>query len=95
MSTRAEGDFLWRDAGRTVLFRSGGLAQAPELLAANGFDSFELLSTPRALRDAAKLAAAETVHEVSAGGVAGQVDELDDLARALALGLLRRGHAGC
>jgi alcohol dehydrogenase class IV len=69
MSTRAEGDFLWRDAGRTVLFRSGGLAQAPELLAANGFDSFELLSTPRALRDAAKLAAAETVHEVSAGGV--------------------------
>jgi maleylacetate reductase len=70
MSTRADFDsFTWRDAGRTVLFRTGGVAQALELLAENGFADFDLLSTPRALRDAPHLAAAESVLEVSAGGV--------------------------
>jgi alcohol dehydrogenase class IV len=64
------GDFIWRDAGRTVVFRHGGAAQAPELLREHGFARFELLTTPRALAAAAELAAAaDAVHEVASGGV--------------------------
>ena len=64
------GDFVWRDAGRTVVFRHGGAAQAPELLREHGFARFELLTTPRALAAAAELAtAADAVHEVASGGV--------------------------
>jgi alcohol dehydrogenase class IV len=63
-------DFVWRDAGRTVAFRQGGLSSAPTILRENGFDSFALLSTPRALDGAGELpAAAEAVHEVTAGQV--------------------------
>jgi alcohol dehydrogenase class IV len=59
------GDFVWRDAGRTVVFRHDGVAQALQLLREHGFAPFELLSTPRALAAAAGLAAsASTVHEV-------------------------------
>lgn len=69
--------FVWRDAGRTVLFGQGGLGRAPELLAPRGFGEFHLLSTGRALAGASELAAAaEVVHEVAAGGV-------PDLAAAL------------
>jgi alcohol dehydrogenase class IV len=64
------GEFVWRDAGRTVLLRHGAIAGAPELLAEHGFDSFELLSTPRALAGAEGLAAAAAaVHEVPPGQV--------------------------
>jgi alcohol dehydrogenase class IV len=64
------GDFIWRDAGRDVVFRENGLAAALPLLRENGFTPFELLSTPRALVGAEELAdAAEEVHEVAAGGV--------------------------
>ena len=64
------GDFVWRDAGRTVVFRHDGVAQAPQLLREHGFTPFELLSTPRALAGAAELAAeASAVHEVPAGQV--------------------------
>jgi alcohol dehydrogenase class IV len=71
------GDFLWRDAGRTVVFRQDGLAQAAQLLAEHGFSSFELLSTPRALAAASALAeAADAVHEVGPG-------QVPDLAAAL------------
>jgi alcohol dehydrogenase class IV len=74
------GDFIWRDAGRTVVFRHGGVAQAPRLLLEHGFSPFELLSTPRALAGAPELAAAAAdVHEVGSG----QVPEL-------AAGLLER-----
>lgn len=63
-------DFVWRDAGRTVVFRRGGVERAPRLLAEHGFERFELLSTPRALGGAAGLAnAAVAVHEVPAGTV--------------------------
>lgn len=63
-------DFTWRDAGRTVVFRDGALGQLPVLLTENGFESFELLSTERALGGAPGLAeAAEAVHLVAPGGV--------------------------
>lgn len=67
------GDFTWRDAGRTVVFRRGGVADAVEVLREHGVDEFELLSTPRALRGlggAEGLAeAANRVHEVAQGQV--------------------------
>ena len=33
------GDFIWRDAGRTVVFRHNGVAQAPQLLREHDFSS--------------------------------------------------------
>ncbi|HET6998335.1 MAG TPA: iron-containing alcohol dehydrogenase [Solirubrobacterales bacterium] len=63
-------DFIWRDAGRTVVLRQQGIAQAVQLLGEHGFSSFELVSTPRALLDAPELATAATaVHEVGVGQV--------------------------
>lgn len=64
------GDFVWRDAGRTVVFRRNGVAQAPQLLLEHDFSPFELLSTPRALAAAGELVeAAAVVHEVGPGQV--------------------------
>jgi alcohol dehydrogenase class IV len=64
------GNFVWRDAGRVVVFRHGGVEQAPQLLREHGFEPFELLSTGRALAAAPALAAAaEAVHEVAPGSV--------------------------
>ncbi len=63
-------NFLWRDAGRTVVFREGALGSLAPLLAEHGFGSFELLSTERALHGAPGLEAAATaVRLVAAGGV--------------------------
>ncbi len=71
------GDFIWRDAGRTVVFRHNGVAQAPQLLSEHELAPFELLSTPRALAGATELAAAASaVHEVGPG-------QVPDLAAAL------------
>lgn len=71
------GDFVWRDASRTVVFRRDGVAQAPQLLRAHGFEPFELLSTPRALAGAPELAAAAAaVHEVGPGQVPDLAAEL-------------------
>jgi alcohol dehydrogenase class IV len=70
-------DFVWEDAGRTVVFQRGAVARAAALLGEHGFERFELLSTPRALADAGELAAAATArHEVGAG-------QIPDLAAAL------------
>lgn len=63
-------DFVWHDAGRTVVFQRGGLGQAVQILGEHGFGEFELLSTARALAETPALAAASTaVHEVPAGQV--------------------------
>jgi len=71
------GSFLWRDAGRVVVFRAGGVGQAPKLLHEHGFAGFELLTTPRALLGAPELeAAAEAVHAVPAGQVPEAAAEL-------------------
>jgi alcohol dehydrogenase class IV len=65
------GNFVWRDAGRAVIFGAGGIADAPKLLAEHGMEPFELLSTRRHLAGAAGLAsAASAVHEVAPGSVA-------------------------
>jgi alcohol dehydrogenase class IV len=62
--------FAWRDAGRTILFGEGRLAEAPRLLAEQGFGSFAWRPPPRASAEAPDLAAAAaTVHEVPAGQV--------------------------
>jgi hypothetical protein len=64
------GDFIWRDAGRTVVCRRNGVAQAPQLLREHGFEPFELLTTSRGLAVAPELgAAAAAVHVVPAGPV--------------------------
>lgn len=64
------GDFVWRDTGRTVALRHGSLAGAPRLLAEHGFDDFELLSSPTLLPSAPELeAAARAVHAVAPGAV--------------------------
>lgn len=64
------GNFVWRDAGRIVVFRQDGVEQAPQVLYEHGFDRFELLTTPRALAAAPELeAAADAVHAVPSGQV--------------------------
>jgi alcohol dehydrogenase class IV len=64
------GDFTWRDAGRTVVFRRGGVGAAVEVLREQGVGEFELLSTKRALADGQALAAAASrIHEVQPGQV--------------------------
>ncbi len=59
-------DFTWRDAGRNVVFRRGGVAAAAEVLREQGVGEFELLSTERALAGAESLAAsASRIHMVA------------------------------
>jgi alcohol dehydrogenase class IV len=71
------GDFVWRDAGRTVVCRRHGVAQAPQLLSEHAFGEFTLLATERSLAGAEELrGAASAVHEVAAG-------QVPDLAAAL------------
>ena len=77
------GNFIWRDAGRAVVFRHGGAEQAPQLLREHGFAPFELLTTQRALAGAAELVSAATaVHEVAPGGVPEAAASLLDSARS-------------
>ena len=76
------GDFVWEDAGRTVVFRRHGLKQAVAVLQGRDLVPFTLLSTSRALAGAPELAAAAaSVHDVAPG----QVPEL-----AANLGVLSR-----
>jgi alcohol dehydrogenase class IV len=86
-------DFVWRDAGRIVVLRRDGIAQAPRLLHEHGFAGFELLTTPRALPGAPELeAAARAVHAVPAGPVPEAAAALLDRARAPQLVALGGGR---
>lgn len=86
-------DFVWRDAGRVVVFRRDGVAQAPQLLHEQGFADFELLTTPRALPGAPELeAAAIAVHAVPAGQVPEAAAVLLDRAQAPQLVALGGGR---
>ncbi len=90
-------DFVWIDAGRTVVLRAGAIAAAPDLLAEHGFAEFELLSTPRALAGAPALAAAAgAVHEVPPGQVpdlsAAVLDDVAVISHAMDGKALPRGE---
>jgi alcohol dehydrogenase class IV len=82
------GDFTWRDAGRTVVFRRGGVEQAVEVLREQGVEEFELLSTERALGEGGDELAevAGGVHLVASGAV-------PDAAAALTGALAPPSHA--
>jgi alcohol dehydrogenase class IV len=87
------GNFVWRDAGRVVVFRRDGVAQAPQLLHEHGFAGFELLTTPRALPGAPELeAAAKAVHAVPSGQVPETAATLLERARAPQLVALGGGR---
>jgi alcohol dehydrogenase class IV len=74
--------FVWRDAGRTVLFGEHRLAEAPRLLAEHGFDSFELLTTDRAMDEVGGLLeTAAAVHRVPSGQVPETAAALLDAVR--------------
>jgi alcohol dehydrogenase class IV len=74
--------FTWRDAGRTVVFRRGGVAHVVEVLREHGVEEFELLSTERALGDldgAGALAEpASRIHQVAHGQVPAAASGLRD-----------------
>jgi alcohol dehydrogenase class IV len=84
------GNFVWEDAGRTVVFRRDAVAQAAALIEGRDLGPFVLLSTPRALAGAAELAAAAaSVHEVGPGQVpelAAPLLDTVDAATIVALG---------
>jgi len=64
-------DFTWRDGERTVVFRAGAFADAPDILDEGTWGRFELLTTPRAL-GAASVELGErssAVHQVPGGPV--------------------------
>jgi alcohol dehydrogenase class IV len=87
------GSFVWRDAGRVIVFRAEGVAQAPQILHEYGFAEFELLTTPRALLAAPELeAAAKAVHAIPAGQVPDAAAALLDRARAPQLVALGGGR---
>ncbi|HET7052716.1 MAG TPA: iron-containing alcohol dehydrogenase [Solirubrobacterales bacterium] len=87
------GNFVWRDAGRTVVFRHDAVAQAPQLLREAGFGEFELLTTPRALPGAPELeGAARAVHAVPPGQVPEAAAALLDRAGATQLVALGGGR---
>jgi alcohol dehydrogenase class IV len=70
------GNFVWRDANRVVVFRADAIGAASKLLAEHGMERFELLSTPRHLAGAGELAStAQAVHEVVAGEPASAVPD--------------------
>ncbi len=70
------GNFVWRDAGRTVVLRAGGVEGAPQLLAEHGMEPFELLTTKRHLDRAPQLvSAAAAVHELPPADPATAVTE--------------------
>jgi alcohol dehydrogenase class IV len=67
----SEKEFTWRDGERTIHFRAGVISESPELIAEQGFDSYELLTTERAM-GAAPVALAEDAscfHHVPPGPV--------------------------
>jgi maleylacetate reductase len=64
-------DINWQDGDRTIRFADGALEAAPATLADHGWDSYELLTTERALAGAPPALAkdASCVHDVRPGAV--------------------------
>ena len=87
------GNFVWRDAGRVVVFTEGGVEQAPQLLGEHGFDSFGLLASRRALAGAPSLAdAAAAICEMPPGPVPAAAGALLDSVRSANLVALGGGR---
>lgn len=87
----APSEFTWRDGERTIHFRAGVVAEAPEILAGAGWGSYELLTTERGIGAAPVALAedAEAVHHVPPGPVnevAARVIEEVSCAGLVALG---------
>jgi alcohol dehydrogenase class IV len=81
------GNFVWRDAGRVVVFRGSGVSDVPQLLAERAMEPFELLTTARHLDAAQELvAAASAIHKIppsadpATGVTAAAADFLDRVA---------------
>lgn len=78
-------EFVWRDAGRTVVFGAGGVRRAAEILVDHGVAKFELVTTERAIVDAEDdlPGGAIAVHEVGPGHVPGLAADLLDQVVAI------------
>jgi alcohol dehydrogenase class IV len=86
-------DFTWRDGERLVLFRRGALADAPAILHENGWEEYDLLSTPRALAEAPReLQAVGSVHEVPRGQVPDAAKAIMGSVRGVAMVALGGGR---
>ena len=85
-------EFVWRDAGRTVVFGAGGVERAPAILAEHGVEEFVLLSTERALAGTPSLAATAEVHLVGPGQVPELAAELLPAASGQSLVALGGGR---
>jgi alcohol dehydrogenase class IV len=79
----SERDFTWRDGERTVVFREGVFADAPDLLGQGIWGRFELLTTPRALGSASVELGERSgaVHQVPGGPVPEAAAALIELVR--------------
>jgi alcohol dehydrogenase class IV len=89
----ATSDFFWRDGERIVVFRAGALGDAPGLLREQGWDEFDLLSTPRALAAAPHdLQAVGSVHEVPHGPVPQAAKQIMGTVRGIAMTALGGGR---
>ncbi len=66
-----EANFTWRDGERTIHFRAGVVNDSPDILASHGFDTYELLTTERAMGAAPVELAEESTcfHHVPPGPV--------------------------
>jgi alcohol dehydrogenase class IV len=85
--------FTWRDGERLVIFRRGALDAAPGTLREQGWEEYDLLSTPRALAEAPReLQAVGSVHEVPRGPVPEAAKGIMGTVRGVAMVALGGGH---
>ena len=89
-----ESDITWRDGERTIRFAVDALEGAPQTLANNGWDEYELLSTERALGEAPRALSenASRIHRVRPGAVNEISAELVDEVSAGSLVALGGGR---
>ena len=87
-------EFTWKDGERWIVFRSGALRDAPELLRENGWTQYELLTTPRALESAPPELSdsGSATHAVPAGAVPDAAAAIIDDVRATSLVALGGGR---
>ena len=93
MAHEPVGDFFWRDGERSVVFRREGLGAADAILREQGWQEYDLLSTPRALAAAPRaLEAVGSVHEVPPGPVPEAAKRIMATVRGVAMVALGGGR---